>query len=170
MIFYTERLQIRNLTLTDFDEFYEMQGNQTVMQFTTGKAQTKDESLQDLKNVIEKYQQANNGFWVWAIALKTNNNLVGTCALIVNEQQEFEFGIRLLQREFKKGFAFEASKALLTYAKSNFNHECLMAYVDISNKDSIKLLEQLGFKKIAEISPNPFNNIDFKYQLNLHEV
>jgi len=50
-----------------------------------------------------------------------------------------------------KGFAYEASQSLLTWAKSNIETSKILAICLKENQQSISLLTRLGFSNIDEI-------------------
>ena len=101
MLFQTAHLIIRLLELSDYDPFFEMQGNPNVMKFVERKIQTPDECLADLKKLIRHYKEENNGFWVWAVIRKSDNAFIGTGAIIVDEKEEGEIGYRFLEKYWK---------------------------------------------------------------------
>ena len=65
-----------------------------------------------------------------------------------------------LPKYWSKGYAFEATKAVLDYAKDVLNIDPIVAITDLDNIKSIKLLERLGlqFDKIIQISGDSKNS------------
>ncbi len=98
MIFNTKRLYARKLKLSDFREFTEMQENNNVMKYISGKAKTKKENMEELERLVEKYKDPTNDFLVMAIINKSSNKFVGTCVIIKNKGNEYEIGYRLSEK------------------------------------------------------------------------
>jgi len=147
MIFETKHFTIRELNPSDLDDFHEMQGNIEVMRYTTGEANTLAENILDLEKLLQHYKTPNNLFWVWAIEHKIDKTLLGTCALIGDEKGIYEIGFRFLEKYWGKGYGKEVTNNLIDYAFCQEEVKGLIAYVDVRNKASIRILEQsnLGF-------------------------
>ena len=152
MIFKTPRLIVRRLTLGDLEPFHEMQANIRVMRYTTGKAMTMEENFEDLKKVIRHYDEPDNDFWVWAIVHEENNRelFVGTCAVVKNDQDEFEIGYRFLEKYWGNRFGTEITKGLIEHCLNTMKIETLYAYVHEDNKASIAILEKSKMRFIRE--------------------
>lgn len=148
MIFETERLIIRQLTPNDLEGFHDMQGNPKVMRHVGGKAMSLEENQQDLQEVINAYTTPNNNFWVWAVVRKPDGELLGTCALIVNEEKEDEIGFRFREKFWGHGYGQEISSALIQYGLTKMQKKTIVAYVDKANLASVKILEkEMNFEK-----------------------
>jgi ribosomal-protein-alanine N-acetyltransferase len=157
MIFQTSRLLIRPLTFQDLEPFHEMQGNFNVMQYAAGKANSREEDIADLKKVIDHYQEADNGFWIWAMERKSDQAFIGTVAMIVDKKKEGEVGYRLLEKHWGNGYATEILKDLIDHGFEKMKLKAIYAYVDVRNIASIKMLE----KSVLEFSGEEWNE-DFQ--------
>ena len=131
-----------------------MQGNEQVMKFTTGKANTLAESKDDLKKVIDHYAESNNQFWVWAIERKSDQSFVGTCALIGDGKGTYEIGFRFLEKYWRKGYGKEICNDLIDYAFCQSEVKNIIAYVDVRNIGSVKILDQSNLC-LLYTSPSP---------------
>ena len=142
MIFSTERLIIRPLNIEDLDAYHQMQGNPNVMKYLGKKAMSEEVSRIDMINVIDRYLNPKNTFWVWAVTLKEENTFIGTCAHIINKKNENEIGYRFLESHWRNGYGKEIVKGLIKYAFSKTSANSLFAYVHTENTGSIKILEK----------------------------
>lgn len=165
MVFQTSRLLVRQLTYDDFEPFHEMQSNLNVMQYASGKAQSLEENKADLKKVINHYSAENNGFWVWAIEGKSNGELIGTAAMIVDEKNEGEIGYRLLEKYWGNGFASETLKDLIDFGFEKMKLKAIYANVDMRNIASVKMLDKSILKFIGEEWNEQFQGNDRLYRL-----
>lgn len=144
-IIHTDRLYVRHLNYKDIKAFHEMQGDLAVMKYTTGHAQSYEESVLDLEQVISCYTKKENDFWVWAICLRETNEFVGTCAIVsseLGEGSEYEIGFRFLSKHWGNGFASEIINPLLELGYKVLDTSELVAYVDERNISSIKVLKK----------------------------
>ena len=80
LIFETERLIIRTFTHADADNFFKINGDETVVRYIR-KALTKEASDKFLNDNIVFYQQ-NPTLGRWAVDEKANSKFVGSFALI----------------------------------------------------------------------------------------
>lgn len=148
-IFQTPRLLVRNLHPLDFEAFHEMQSDEEVMKYTTGKGFDEAENRRQLEMCIAAYQKPNNDFWVWAIVRKSDRQFLGTCA-IVPENERSEIGYRLLKKFFGNGYGKEICNALIEYGIQGLNLREIIAYADIRNVASAKILDQSLLQFIEE--------------------
>ncbi|WP_299223015.1 GNAT family N-acetyltransferase [uncultured Psychroserpens sp.] len=104
-------------------------------------------------NQLKSYQT--HGFGYYKIELKTNDlKPIGTCGLVKRAQLEhIDVGFSLLPNYEGKGYAFEATNALLKLAKKEFNIENIIAITLPENKSSIQLLEKLGLSYEKTVKP-----------------
>ena len=165
MVFTTQRLQIRRLTLADLDLFHKMQSDQQVMRYIGGKVSSYQENKKDLENILKFYNTPKNDFWVWAIALKSNRDFIGTVALVKNQKGEYEIGYRLHKTYWRQGYGKEVSNGLIKYAFEELYIKEIVAYVDKNNITSVRILDST-FNFIKEIYNEQDNCIDRYYKLS----
>ena len=150
ILFETARMKVRQLKLSDLPAFHEMQHNPAVMKYVGNKTFSLDENKDDLQRVINYYSVPENQFWVWAIVSKDTQEFLGTCALVGEEENAFEIGYRFSQKHWGNGYGLEILNGLINFAFENLKIEKLVAYVDVNNKASIKILDEspLVFQKV----------------------
>lgn len=149
-IFETERLGVRKLELADFDAFHEMQSDPVVMQFTTGEGFDANENRRQLEDCIARYQHPGNDFWVWAILEKAKQQFIGTCAIVPNDNRP-EIGYRLLRASFGNGYGQEICDGLIEYGIHQQHLSEIIAYVDIRNVASVKILDRSRLNFVKEM-------------------
>ena len=148
-VFETARLKVRYLVFSDFDAFHEMQSDDEVMRFTTGKGLDETENRRQLKMCIDCYSRQGNDFWVWAVVRKLDGQFVGTCAVVPNESRP-EIGYRLLRRFFGLGYGQEVCNGLVQYCIYEKRLTMLIAYADVRNLASMIILDRSPLQFIEE--------------------
>lgn len=148
-VFETTRLYARNLFDADFDAFHAMQSDDEVMRYTTGRGLDEAENRRQLKMCIDCYSKPGNDFWVWAIVRKTDEQFVGTCAVVPNENRA-EIGYRLLRRFFGRGYGQEICNSLIDYCIDQRGLNEIIAYTDVRNVASTKILDRSRLQFIEE--------------------
>jgi [ribosomal protein S5]-alanine N-acetyltransferase len=165
MIFETQRLVIRELCKDDLMDFHDLHRNHLVMQFTSGKVQSFEESQGELNHLIASYSIPNNTFRVWAVMDKQGKEFIGTTAIILSRNDENDIGYRLREKHWGKGYGKEVAEGLIHYAFSHLGLEELVGVSDVRNKASVKILEStMKFEK--EFYNDEMNCIDRIYRLS----
>lgn len=147
MILETERLIISEITINEASFYLELVNDPTHLQFIPDK---NIYSIADAKNHIEtkimkEYQ--NQGFGFYLVSLKNDKTPIGMSGLVDREGLEYiDFGFSFLADYRGKGYAFEASKVILSYTKNTLKVDNLAAITALDNVKSSNLLERLGFK------------------------
>lgn len=149
MIFETERLLVRQLQEADFEPFHEMQSDELVMRYTTGDALDEATNRQQLKMCMDAYSLPGNRFRVWAIIRKSDSTFLGTCALTPHDGEP-EVGYRFLRKHFGQGFGQEICDALIDHALNIMQVKSLVAFVDVRNTGSVRILDRCRLTFVGE--------------------
>ena len=151
MKFETARLYIRQLEPGDIPAFDELQGNINVMKYTTGKANSREENEAELKEIINSYETLSNDRWIMAVVRKSDDELVGTCAVIKNDGNEHEIGYRLLEKYWGNGYGKELLAGLVSFCLQEMGLNLITASVYSENKASVKMLDSSPLNFVAEV-------------------
>ena len=162
-IFETKRLIIRNLVETDSDDYYDMMGNPNVMNMIPREVMSREESDKHLNSFIGKDQTLTD-LKVWGIETKTENEFIGLCAFLKNNENEDEIGYRLREKHWRKGFGTEIAKGLIEFGFKELEMEKITADVDIKNLNSAKILEKF-MVQTKEFFNESDNCIDRRYEV-----
>lgn len=150
--------------MNDLQPFHEMQSNPNVMRFADGEVKSIEAHKKELCDLIDKYNQPNNDFWIYAIDRKEDIFFVGTVAL-VKDNNDDEIGYRFLEKYWKNGYGSEICKGLINYCKKIGLHK-IIGYVADENLASVRILEQHNFEIVAKIK-DEYGNDETKYELEL---
>lgn len=165
MFFDTKRLLVRELTLDDIMPLDEMQSNEKVMKYIIGRPKTKEESIVDLEKILSIYGKGNNYFLVMAVVKKEDDQFVGTCAIIKNEDGEHELGYRLMEKHWGNGYGQEILNSLITFALKLPDLNEVVAYVNKDNYLSVKILDSSEFNSIKEYKENETGDVIRYYKI-----
>lgn len=147
-ILETKRLILRTWTLADAPKLFEICGDADVMKHLgTGKPYETIEQAREFLRWAVDYQKE-NGFCRWAIVLKENQEIIGSCGFArLHGTEEIELGYLLARKFWGKGFATEATEACLRYGFEQLKFNEVIAITDLENVTSQKVLEKIGFTK-----------------------
>ncbi len=166
LIFETDRFLVRELLMSDLEPFHEMHSNINVMRYVRGAAMTREENEKELPELIEKYTQIDNDFWIYAIERRADNVFVGTVALVKDDENDDELGYRFLEKYWGMGYGQEICEGLITYCKT-IGFPKLVGYVADVNIASAKILKRCNFKEVSKgLEPN-LKIPETKYELEL---
>lgn len=154
------RLIIRDLELSDLDDFYKYRSNPEITKYQGFDVMTIEQSRDFiLENSSKKFGKA--GEWVqYGIENRSTKQLIGDCAIKLNQYDVriAEVGITISHHEHKKGYAKEALIAILTFLFETQNIHRVVEIVDAENNASISLLLSLGFRIEGYFIENIFFN------------
>jgi ribosomal-protein-alanine N-acetyltransferase len=145
VIIETERLLLRELSITDAETFYRLNLNPNVIRYT---GNSPFDTVEDAKEFLENYQDyKTNGFGRWAVINKTDNEFLGWCGLKYDENlDETDIGFRFFEEKWNKGYATESAKACVEYGFHNLNLPTIIGRAMSENTASIKVLEKIGLQ------------------------
>lgn len=143
----TDRLILRPFTIEDATRVQELAGNIDVAKTTLGipHPYTIEAAEQWIKNhpKVEK-----TGTFPFAIVLKTEDVLIGTMTIRVNDtHKKAELAYWVGKEYWGNGYATEAAKEIVRYGFENLNLNRIWAKAMSKNPTSIKVMINVGMKK-----------------------
>ena len=141
----TEHLLVRETTIEDVDTFYEIYKDAQITRYMEPLFADPEEErayqAMYIRNIYGLY-----GYGVWTVIEKKSGRIVGRVGVAPREGcQEPELGFIIGRKWQRRGYAYEVCKAILTYAKTEFSIDRVIAVVHQDNQPSIGLCEKLGF-------------------------
>ena len=89
---------------------------------------------------------ARDGFGMWAVVTRHHGVRLGICGLVRREGLDaVDIGYAFLPDWRGKGYALEASQAVMALAREFFGLRRILAITALDNTASIRMLERLGF-------------------------
>lgn len=151
LLLETDRLLLRPLELTDAVAMFAMDNNPNVHKYLwQNPTQTLEESTKVIEYIQAQYQKNNIGRF--ATILKETNEFIGWTGIkFIDEHIEngntnfYDYGYRLNEKFWNKGYATEASIAWLDYGFNQMNIEKMNAYTHAQNGASNHILQKVGF-------------------------
>jgi len=164
MMIETQRLRIRYFNEADTDFIVKLLNEPSFIENIVDKGVR---NKQDAINYLESGPYASYqkfGFGLSLVDLKDSNTPIGMCGLIKREElDDVDIGYALLTEFEGKGYAKEASQAVLENGNAEYGLKRIIAVTSPSNAGSIKLLESLGFKYESMVELYGMDNKLFAY-------
>lgn len=149
-IIETERLILRETTLTDFDNLKSVISDPINMKYYP--VPYSDEGvLRWLNWCISCYQKY--GFGLWAVIKKDTGEYIGDCGLSmqnIDNEKVPEIGYHLKLNEHRKGYGYEAASAVKDYIFTYYTYDRLYSYMTSLNIASSSLAKKNGMTFIKE--------------------
>lgn len=142
-LFETERLGMRLLEPSDLNDIMTFWGDREVMRYCGGPG-TRERELRAVEYYAELQQH--RSLSVYGVFEKNDKCMIGACGFNPGEaEDEAELIYHFAKPYWGKGFATEAARACISYARSVQSIERIVASIDPQNVASGKILEKLGF-------------------------
>ena len=142
-IIVTPRLLLRPFETADLDEIAALYGDPEVMRFIG--VRSREESAQKLQHMISEFSE--RGFGMFAVIDRREKRFIGRCGIQTLESTGLlELGYTFVKNAWGKGYATEASKAVLQKAFGEWGLDELVAIAVPENFASIHVMEKLGMK------------------------
>ena len=159
----TDRLVLRELSLTDAPALFAMRSDDLVMRHIGRPRATGTEDAIKLIEQIAKGRSANEGI-TWGLTLHGDDTLIGTIGYyrLKLEHHRGEIGYMLGFDHWGKGLMGEALDAAVHCGFARFKFHSIEAVTDPRNAPSNKLLERQGFVREGLLKENFYWNGEFQ--------
>jgi len=155
-ILETPRLILRPLELSDAEALFELNKNPEVHKYLWQTPEKEiEESIKVIEYVQKQYKENNIGRF--ATVLKETDEFIGWTGIkFVNDHVEngntnfFDYGYRLAEPFWNKGYATEATQFWLDYGFNVMNIEKMHAYTHAQNGASNHILEKAGMSLMED--------------------
>jgi RimJ/RimL family protein N-acetyltransferase len=146
----TERLVLRQFTNDDIDNLVELDSDPEVMRFINGGRPTPREEIEnDVLPAFLRYYERYAGYGFWAAVERSTGQFIGWFHFRPAEGAppgEVELGYRLHRSAWHKGYATEASRALIDKGFAEFGVRRVVASTMVVNVGSRRVMEKAGLR------------------------
>ena len=141
----TERLRLRLLRGSDFEDYAALYADPEVTRFISNNGETWDRgrSWRHMAFAVGHWQLQGAGIWV--VEEKGNGAFVGVIGFWEPATWPgFELAGHLARRFWGQGYASEGARAAMAYAFNTLRRERLISLVNPANHASIRVVERIG--------------------------
>ncbi|MGE4063832.1 MAG: GNAT family N-acetyltransferase [Rhodospirillaceae bacterium] len=146
----TERLILREFRESDIDDMAAIFADEEVPRFITqnGLPQDREYAWRVMTNLAGHW--ALRGFGMWALEDKAGGRVVGYSGPYFPETwPDREIGWTIGREHWGKGYASEAARRALGYARDALRWPRVIHVIDPANTRSIAVAERLGSKRVG---------------------
>lgn len=142
----TERLLIRRFSMDDIEGFAQLIRDKMASPYARydHSFPTDDGGLRDVLGFFSESDE------FWAVQLKESRKIIGFISLNHVDSVSRNLGYCLHTGYHGMGYAQEAAKRIIRFARDELGLEKLVTGTAKENQPSVRLLERLGFARIGE--------------------
>ncbi|HEV7379307.1 MAG TPA: GNAT family N-acetyltransferase [Dyadobacter sp.] len=145
----TKRFVLVKMADGDQSLYYSISCNQNVMKYVTGYALSRRESDEMFRCIVEDNAE-DEILGRYFIKDRHNGEVIGA-AKLDQIGQEIEIGYRIREEYWGQGIATEVTKGLIRFAYDGLGIKRVIAFVNVENAASIRVLEKAGMLNTALI-------------------
>jgi RimJ/RimL family protein N-acetyltransferase len=151
----TERLLLRPHTLDDLDDLVVFHSDPEVTRYTPWPVRDREQTREVLAVKVGQASASSPGDWVsLAIEEVRSGRVIGEIVLKRKSDTEAELGYALATSAQGQGFVAEAATFLLAEVARSLDVTTIDASVEKPNVASVRVLDRLGFIRIASEDPH----------------
>jgi ribosomal-protein-alanine N-acetyltransferase len=147
----TDRLLLRNYRVTDFEDIIKYFADEEVSKYEDFYPMSEEQ----VRNIITEWKDMDNRL---VAELKSQHNVIGSVGYWIDDEGHYCIDYDFNPRYCGKGYATEASNALIHYLFESVGISAIYGDCDVQNVSSWKLLERLGFKRISQLDNQSYKN------------
>ena len=151
MLLETERLVLRRFTPDDCGHLFDLDNDSEVMRYINGGIPISMDKIQnDIMPLFLNYDESQPGLGFFAVVEKVSTGFMGWCCLRPAHiaPSECSIGYRFLKSSWGRGYATEASRALMSKGFTELGLKRITATTYEHNTASRRVLEKLGLKLV----------------------
>ncbi|MEW4430885.1 MULTISPECIES: GNAT family N-acetyltransferase [Paenibacillus] len=145
MLAETERLILREIGLDDWESIHTYTVSPEVTKYTAWGPNTEQDTTAYIEQVLQSQQEQPRSQYDLAVCLKTDGTLVGSVG-IYTEGTNAEMGYVMNPQYQGRGFAAEASHALLGLGFNTLGVHRIYAKCRPNNKASERVMQKIGME------------------------
>ncbi len=164
--FATQRMEAHRIQEQDLNNLYLLLSNPEVGKTVMGGVHTPEKTKEVLDLLLNRWVKFGYGSWMFHD--KTKGNFIGRAGLhpsSIEGKDEIVVSYALMPEEWNKGFATEMGQALKKIAFEKLAFESIVAFTQLTNRASQRVIEKNGFtleKTISE-KTGPYKGLDLKF-------
>ena len=164
----TDRLLIRRFAADDLEDQFEYLSDPDVARYEYWEPFTSWEAVREMEEVESSVEPGEEARWCeLAIVLKGEQKVIGNISIKVLSRQHRlgEVGWILNPNYQGHGYATEAANAILRFGFDELDLYWVIAFCDVRNAASYRLMERLGMQRLAQLKRNKLAKGEWRDEL-----
>jgi len=149
---------MRAISLDDAKSLFSYRSDSKANMFQGWIPKSLDDAVVFIKKTASDFNMADTWFQ-FVIIEKDSKNIIGDIGVhFIDENMQVELGITLRASSQGNGYANEALKTVINHLFFDLKKHRITTSIDPKNHSSIKMIEQLGFRKEAHLLESLYLN------------
>lgn len=140
----TKRLGLRFLKESDINYLESLENDPEVKKYFPDGPRGRGKTEDMIRRFISMH--VNKGLSYFIIFDLKSEEFIGRVGFGLTDNNEIEVGYVLHKKFWGKGIASEAVSAMLTYAREHIKSDYIIAYADVGNIGSMRVMEKCGME------------------------
>jgi RimJ/RimL family protein N-acetyltransferase len=145
----SERLIFRRFKQEDFLVVFDWLSNAENMKYRSSEPKNEDEAHDYLNWAISSAEPEDCENFRYAVVLKENNSLIGSCELYHTHSDPAYLAWELHRDHWRQGYGTEIGKNLLKFGFETLNLRRIVADCNARNRGSYRVMELIGMRREA---------------------
>lgn len=149
----TPRLLLRDFKQTDWKDVHEYATDLEVVKYMEWGPNSSDETIAFVDHALDKAREKPRGFFEFAVIVREEGKLIGACGLRVlpGDKEQADIGYCYNRNYWHKGYATEASRALVNFGFGELKLHRIHATCDAENLGSARVLKNCSMRQEAHL-------------------
>jgi RimJ/RimL family protein N-acetyltransferase len=150
-ILETDRLRLRKITMADLEDIHAIWGDPEAMRLFP-RTLDREGVREWIERNLTRYAETGHG--IWAVIRNEDGQFVGDCGLVIqdiNGAPELEVGYHFLPRFWGRGYASEAARGCMDYARETLGRPRVISMIRPENLASRRVAERNGLRIEREV-------------------
>ncbi len=145
----TQCLILRDFLESDWQAVHNYACDPEVVRFLPFGPNSEEDTKKFLQTEIKNRRKKLRQHFAFAIALKTDKQVIGSCRISITDpnKQEASIGYCLAKEFWGKGYATEAARQLLDFGFKQLNLHRIFALCNPKNTASMRVLVKIGMRQ-----------------------
>ncbi len=165
-ILYTKRTCVREITMADLDELYEIYQAPNMTDYIEPLYEREMEEAYTKSYIQSMYYYY--GYGMWVVQDKKTGKLIGRAGIEHRDQDDevwMELGYVIRKEYQNQGYATEVCMAVLDYAKQELKIDEMHCFIYQDNQASIQVANKLGFVCVGNMENGTQDTLHFLKKL-----
>ena len=145
----SERLLFRKFRQSDYPVVYDWLSNLENMKYRSSEPKSEQEAHDYLDWAIKCAEEEDCINYRYAVVLKENNELIGSCELYFTNEDPAGLAWELHRNYWRKGYGTEIGNTLLKLAFETLHLRRVVADCNTLNRGSYRIMEKIGMRREA---------------------
>ncbi|MDX2633329.1 GNAT family protein [Streptomyces scabiei] len=153
-----DQVVLREFTLEDADDVLAIIGDDTVTTWLSFDSRDRDQAVAMIEGTLERAQQEPRTEFYLGVTKRDDDRVIGFARIGLSGVRAGKLGYAIAAKEWGRGYATDAARALVTYAFKEIGLHRITAAIGPDNAASIAVVQQLGFAREGVLRDHVFTN------------